>query len=52
MSVRNATYEDLLPASKVLAAAFRNEGLFGGLFHPHRNEFPEGEFNEGNNPTS
>jgi GNAT superfamily N-acetyltransferase len=41
MSVRNATYEDLLPASKVLAAAFRNEGLFGGLFHPRREEFPE-----------
>ena len=41
MSIRNATYEDLLPASKVLAAAFRNEGLFGGLFHPKRNEFPE-----------
>jgi hypothetical protein len=41
MSIRNATYEDLLPASKVLAAAFKNEGLFGGLFHPHRNEFPD-----------
>ena len=41
MSVRDATYEDLLPASKVLAAAFRDERLFGGLFHPRREEFPD-----------
>jgi len=41
MSVREATYEDLLPASKVLAAAFKDECLFGGLFHPHRADFPD-----------
>ena len=41
MSVRDATYEDLLPASKILAAAFKDEGLFGGLFHPHRKVFPD-----------
>jgi GNAT superfamily N-acetyltransferase len=41
MSVREATYEDLLPASKILAAAFRNERLFGGLFHPYREQFPD-----------
>ena len=41
MSVRPATYEDLLPASKVLAAAFKDEALFGGHFHPYRNEFPD-----------
>jgi GNAT superfamily N-acetyltransferase len=41
MAVREATYEDLLPASKVLAAAFKDEALFGGHFHPRRAEFPE-----------
>jgi GNAT superfamily N-acetyltransferase len=41
MSVRKATYEDLLPASKVLAAAFKDEALFGGLFHPRRAEYPD-----------
>ena len=41
MSVRPATYEDLLPASKVLAAAFKDEALFGGHFHPYRNGFPD-----------
>lgn len=41
MSVRPATYEDLLPASKVLAAAFKDEALFGGHFHPHRADFPD-----------
>jgi GNAT superfamily N-acetyltransferase len=41
MSVRPATYEDLLPASKVLAAAFKDEALFGGHFHPYRAQFPD-----------
>lgn len=41
MSIRPATYEDLLPASKVLAAAFKDEALFGGHFHPRRAEFPD-----------
>jgi len=41
MAVRESTYEDLLPASKVLAAAFKDEALFGGHFHPRRAEFPD-----------
>jgi GNAT superfamily N-acetyltransferase len=41
MSIREATYDDLLPASKILAAAFKNEPLFGGHFHPRRAEFPD-----------
>jgi GNAT superfamily N-acetyltransferase len=41
MSVRPAAYEDLLPASKVLAAAFKDEALFGGHFHPYRAQFPD-----------
>lgn len=41
MAVRTATYEDLLPASKILAAAFKDEALFGGHFHPRRAEFPD-----------
>lgn len=41
MSFRPANYADLLPASKVLAAAFKDEALFGGHFHPRRAEFPD-----------
>lgn len=41
MPLREATYSDLLPASKVLAAAFKDEHLFGKFFHPHRHEYPD-----------
>lgn len=41
MSVREATYADLLPASKILATAFKDEALFGGHFHPHRAQYPD-----------
>lgn len=41
MSIREATYADLLPASKILAAAFQDEPLFGGEFHPYRKEYPD-----------
>jgi GNAT superfamily N-acetyltransferase len=41
MSVRPAAYDDLLPASKILAAAFKDEALFGGHFHPYRASYPD-----------
>ncbi|KAK5174356.1 uncharacterized protein LTR77_001436 [Saxophila tyrrhenica] len=41
MPLRPAVPADLLPASKVLAAAFHNDYLFGEYIHPHRNQFPE-----------
>lgn len=41
MSIREATYADLVPASKILAAAFMNEPLFGGEFHPYRAQYPD-----------
>lgn len=41
MPIRLATWSDLLPASKLLAAAFHNDDLFGHFVHPCRNEFPE-----------
>lgn len=41
MAVREATYADLLPASKILATAFHDEALFGGHFHPHRAKYPD-----------
>ncbi|KAI5359208.1 putative acyl-CoA N-acyltransferase [Septoria linicola] len=41
MPIRLAAYSDLLPASKCLARAFMNEGLFGKYMHPHRDQYPE-----------
>lgn len=41
MSTRPATYADLLPASKVLAKAFRDEFLLGQWMHPHNKEYPD-----------
>lgn len=41
MPLREATYSDLLPASHALSVAFREEGLFGAYFHPHRHEYPD-----------
>jgi GNAT superfamily N-acetyltransferase len=41
MPIREAAYADLVPASKVLAAAFKDESLHGPWFHPYRREFPD-----------
>lgn len=41
MPLRAATFPDLLPASKSLAAAFADEELFGKVLHPHRKDYPE-----------
>jgi len=41
MPLREATYADLVPASKVLAAAFKDEPLFGVFFHPYRQDYPD-----------
>ena len=42
MPLRQATYADLLPASKILGAAFKEDPLAGKYQHPYRNEHPEG----------
>jgi len=41
MSLREATYADLVLASKVLAAAFKGEGLHGPFFHPYQEQYPD-----------
>ncbi|CAK1360884.1 unnamed protein product [Cercospora beticola] len=41
MPIRAATYSDLLPASKCLARAFKDEPLFGQYIHPYRDQHPE-----------
>lgn len=41
MPIRQATWPDLLPASKLLAKAFHDDYLFGTFAHPRRNEFPD-----------
>ncbi|KAF2207588.1 hypothetical protein CERZMDRAFT_50932 [Cercospora zeae-maydis SCOH1-5] len=41
MPIRPATYSDLLPASKCLARAFKNESLFGQYMHPYRDRYPQ-----------
>jgi GNAT superfamily N-acetyltransferase len=41
MPIRPAVYSDLLPASKFLAKAFKDEDLFGVYMHPRRNEYPD-----------
>lgn len=41
MPIRAATYSDLLPASKCLARAFKDEALFGVYMHPRRDQFPD-----------
>ena len=40
MPIRDATYADLVPGSKILAAAFKDESLFGAFFHPHQDKYP------------
>jgi GNAT superfamily N-acetyltransferase len=41
MPLRTATWQDLLPASKVLAAAFESSELFGQYMHPYRKKYPD-----------
>lgn len=41
MPLRPATYADLLPASIVMASAFKDEVLFGQALHPHREQYPD-----------
>jgi GNAT superfamily N-acetyltransferase len=41
MSIRLATYDDLLPASKAMAAAFEDNDLFDYYMHPKRKDYPE-----------
>lgn len=41
MPHREATWQDLLPASKVLAAGFKDSELFGQYMHPHRDQYSE-----------
>lgn len=41
MPLRAAVYSDLVPASKLLAAAFHDDEIFGAYIHPKRNEYPE-----------
>ncbi|KXT12597.1 hypothetical protein AC579_372 [Pseudocercospora musae] len=41
MPIRPANYSDLVPASKCLASAFKDEHMFGIYMHPHRHAYPE-----------
>ncbi|KAK6392319.1 hypothetical protein LTR65_003775 [Meristemomyces frigidus] len=41
MQIRPAQRADLVAASKVCAAAFFDETLFGDIIHPFRHEYPE-----------
>ena len=41
MPIRPAKYHDLDPAAKVLAAAFKDEALFGAVLHPQRDKYPD-----------
>lgn len=40
MPLREASFADLVPAAKVLAAAFKDESLHGDHFHPYRKQYP------------
>lgn len=44
MSLRPASYADLAPAAKVLAAAFKDESCFGQFMHPYREQYPDGMY--------
>ena len=41
MPLRRATYADLLPASKLLAVAFKDGTLLGAYLHPYRDKYPD-----------
>lgn len=40
MPHREATWADLVPASKALAAGFENSELFGKYIHPYKDKYP------------
>lgn len=39
--IREASYGELPRVANILARAFWDDNLFGGLIHPKRTEFPE-----------
>jgi GNAT superfamily N-acetyltransferase len=41
MPLREATWKDLIPASKVLAKAFAKSGLFSIYMHPYQDQYPD-----------
>ncbi|KAK1080142.1 hypothetical protein LTR33_005795 [Friedmanniomyces endolithicus] len=41
MPFREATYADLLPASQILAAAFKNDAFQGKYLRPHLDKYPD-----------
>lgn len=41
MPIRPATWNDLLPASKIMAAAFKGNDLFDKYMHPKLDQYPE-----------
>ncbi|QIX02420.1 hypothetical protein AMS68_007937 [Peltaster fructicola] len=40
MPTRLATFWDLVPSARILAAAFRDEPLMGPIIHPRREQYP------------
>ncbi|KAK6429328.1 hypothetical protein LTR95_014525 [Oleoguttula sp. CCFEE 5521] len=40
MPFREATYADILPASHILARAFKDDGFMGRYLHPHLDKYP------------
>ncbi|KAF2860640.1 hypothetical protein K470DRAFT_264252 [Piedraia hortae CBS 480.64] len=40
-TIREATPQDLTPASKVCAAAFWDDNVFGEMIHPYRSQYPD-----------
>jgi GNAT superfamily N-acetyltransferase len=41
MPYRQATYSDVEPAAKILAAAFKNDGFMGIYLHPYLDKYPD-----------
>jgi len=41
MPTRLATWQDLLPAAKLLAQVFHDDHMFGSFVHPRQDEYPE-----------
>ena len=41
MPLRELRWQDLIPVSKLLAAAFEDEAAFGEMMHPYRKEYPD-----------
>lgn len=40
MPIRPATFADLVPTARILAAAFRDDELLGVIVHPFRDQYP------------